>query len=36
MALLRRGWSLPRFGRFVGDFMITALLPEEAPERAPG
>ncbi|CAN5515176.1 hypothetical protein BH24ACT26_BH24ACT26_14350 [soil metagenome] len=23
----QRGWSLPRFGRFIADFMITALLP---------
>jgi AcrR family transcriptional regulator len=36
LLVLRRGWSLRHFGRFVGDFMITALLPEEAPERSPG
>lgn len=35
LLVLRRGWSLRRFGRFVGDFMITALLAEEAPERSP-
>jgi AcrR family transcriptional regulator len=26
LLVLRRGWSLARFERFVGDFMITALL----------
>jgi AcrR family transcriptional regulator len=25
----QRGWSLPRFARFLADFMITALLPPE-------
>jgi hypothetical protein len=28
LLVLQRGWSLPRFGRFIGDFMIAALLPE--------
>ncbi len=28
LLVLQRGWSLPRFGRFIGDFMITALLAE--------
>lgn len=32
LLVLRRGWSLQRFGRFVGDFMIAALLPEDAPD----
>jgi hypothetical protein len=27
LLVLRRGWSLPRFGRFVGEFMVNALLP---------
>lgn len=27
LLVLRRGWSLPRFARFVTEFMITALLP---------
>ena len=27
LLVLQRGWSLARFGRFVGDFMIAALLP---------
>lgn len=26
LMVMRRGWSLARFARFVGDFMITALL----------
>ena len=30
LLVLRRGWSLPRFGRFVADFMIAALLPDPA------
>jgi hypothetical protein len=24
---MQRGWSLPRYARFLADFMITALLP---------
>ncbi len=28
LLVLQRGWSLARFGRFVGDFMIAALLPD--------
>ncbi|MDQ3751387.1 MAG: TetR/AcrR family transcriptional regulator [Actinomycetota bacterium] len=27
LLVLRRGWSLPRFARFVTEFMIAALLP---------
>ncbi len=27
--VVRRGWSLRRFERFVGDFMVAALLPPE-------
>jgi AcrR family transcriptional regulator len=27
LLVLQRGWSLRRFGRFVADFMIAALLP---------
>jgi len=26
LLVLRRGWSIPRFARYVGDFMIRALL----------
>lgn len=29
LIVLRRGWSLRRFERFVGDFMVAALLPPE-------
>ncbi|WP_202918708.1 TetR/AcrR family transcriptional regulator [Saccharothrix deserti] len=28
LLVLRRGWSSARFARFVGEFMISALLPE--------
>ncbi len=27
LLVLQRGWSLPRYARFLGDFMIAALLP---------
>ena len=27
LLVVQRGWPLPRFARFVADFMITALLP---------
>lgn len=27
--MVQRGWPLPRFARFVADFMITALLSPE-------
>jgi hypothetical protein len=36
LLVLRRGWSLPRFARFVADFMIAALLPESVPKRSGG
>jgi AcrR family transcriptional regulator len=26
--VLQRGWSIPRFGRFLADFLIASLLPE--------
>ena len=26
--VIQRRWSIPRFGRFLADFMITSLLPE--------
>jgi AcrR family transcriptional regulator len=26
--VMQRSWSIPRFGRFVADFMIASLLPE--------
>lgn len=29
LLVVQRGWALPRFARFVADFMITALLPPE-------
>lgn len=29
LLVVQRGWSLPRFARFLADFMITALLPPE-------
>jgi hypothetical protein len=29
LLVVQRGWPLPRFARFVADFMITALLPPE-------
>jgi AcrR family transcriptional regulator len=29
LLVTQRGWSLPRFARFLADFMITALLPQE-------
>jgi len=29
LLVLQRGWTRPRFARFVADFMITALLPPE-------
>lgn len=29
LLVIQRGWPLPRFARFVADFMITALLPPE-------
>ena len=32
--VLRRGWSLRRFGEFIANFMISALLPE--PSNDPG
>ncbi|HZJ51558.1 MAG TPA: helix-turn-helix domain-containing protein [Actinomycetota bacterium] len=28
LLVLERGWSLPRFGRFIAEFMIAALVPE--------
>jgi len=28
LLVLRRGWSLERYGRFIADSMIAALLPE--------
>lgn len=34
LLVLRRGWSLRRFSRFVANFMITALLPEPANDEA--
>lgn len=30
LLVLQRGWSLPRFGRFVAELMIGTLLPEPA------
>jgi hypothetical protein len=27
LLVVQRGWSLPRYARFLADFMITALLP---------
>jgi AcrR family transcriptional regulator len=27
LLVLQRGWSLPRFARFLGDYLIAALLP---------
>jgi AcrR family transcriptional regulator len=33
LLVTQRGWSPPRFARFLADFMINALLP---PEPAPG
>jgi AcrR family transcriptional regulator len=27
LLVVQRGWSLPRFARFLGDYMIAALLP---------
>jgi AcrR family transcriptional regulator len=35
LLVLQRGWSLPRFARFLGDFMIGALLPQ-IPSAMPG
>lgn len=32
LLVVQRGWSLPRFARFVSDFMIAALLPSAAKE----
>ena len=29
LLVVQRGWPLPRFARFVADFMITALLPPD-------
>ena len=29
LLVVQRGWPMPRFARFVADFMITALLPPE-------
>jgi hypothetical protein len=29
LLVLQRGWTLPRFAKFVTDFMVTALLPPE-------
>ncbi len=29
LLVVQRGWPLPRFAKFVADFMITALLPTE-------
>jgi AcrR family transcriptional regulator len=29
LLVTQRGWSLPRFARFLADFMTTALLPQE-------
>ncbi len=29
LLVVQRGWPLPRFARFVSDFMITALLPPQ-------
>lgn len=29
LLVVQRGWPLPRFAKFVADFMITALLPPE-------
>jgi hypothetical protein len=29
LLVIQRGWPLPRFARFVTDFMIAALLPPE-------
>jgi len=28
LLVVERGWSLPRFGRFIAEFMIAALLSE--------
>ena len=28
LLVVQRGWSLPRFARFLGDYMIAALLPK--------
>jgi len=28
LLVLQRGWSSPRFARFVANFMIASLLPE--------
>jgi AcrR family transcriptional regulator len=35
LLVLQRGWSLPRFARFLADFMIGALLPQ-IPSAMPG
>jgi AcrR family transcriptional regulator len=31
LLVTQRGWSLPRFARFLANFMTTALLPQEQP-----
>ncbi len=36
LLVLRRGWTLQRFARFVGDFMMTALLPPACSHDQPG
>ncbi|MDQ3659688.1 MAG: TetR/AcrR family transcriptional regulator [Actinomycetota bacterium] len=35
LLVLQRGWSLRRFGEFVADFMISALLPKPINDSAP-
>jgi AcrR family transcriptional regulator len=34
LLVVQRGWSLPRFARLLGDFMIAALLPSAQPASA--
>jgi hypothetical protein len=29
LLVTQRGWSRPRFGAFLADFMVTALLPRD-------
>jgi len=35
LLVLQRGWSLPQFAQFLGDYMIAALLPH-AQRTMPG
>ena len=36
LLVIKRGWPLPRFARFVADFMITSLLRSEGTRTARG